>query len=133
VHTAHLARADLTRRDGIPVTSLGRTILDLAVDSGERTVSRYIRKADEDKTFDLHAMEDLLARTKEHRGQAKVRAALEIYDETPIGPTIGSASNSTSTGRTGRGSPSRKTGNGTTSCCTPVSPAGAGHRAAARP
>ncbi len=28
-------------------------------------------------------MEDLLARTKGHRGQAKVRAALEIYDETP--------------------------------------------------
>ncbi len=28
-------------------------------------------------------MEDLLARTKGHRGQAKVRAALEIYDESP--------------------------------------------------
>ncbi len=27
-------------------------------------------------------MEDLLDRTKGHRGQAKVRAALEIYDET---------------------------------------------------
>jgi predicted transcriptional regulator of viral defense system len=83
-HTAGLARADLTRRDGIPVTSLARTILDLAVDSRERTVRRFIRRADEDKTFDLRAMEDLLARTKGHRGQAKVRAALEIYDETPV-------------------------------------------------
>jgi very-short-patch-repair endonuclease len=27
-------------------------------------------------------MEDLLERTKGHRGQAEVRAALEIYDET---------------------------------------------------
>jgi hypothetical protein len=66
------------------VTSLARTILDLAVDSRERTVRRFIRRADDDKTFDLRAMEDLLARTKGHRGQAKVRAALEIYDETPV-------------------------------------------------
>jgi hypothetical protein len=82
-HRADLARADLARRDGIPVTSLARTILDLAVNSRERTVRRFIRRADDDKTFDLRAMEDLLERTKGHRGQAKVRAALEIYDETP--------------------------------------------------
>jgi hypothetical protein len=82
-HAADLARADLARRDGIPVTSLARTILDLAVDSRERTVRRYIRQADDDKTFDLRVMEDLLGRTKGHRGRAKVLAALEIYDETP--------------------------------------------------
>ena len=84
VHTADLAPADLARRDGIPVTSLARTILDLAVDSRERTVRRFIRAADDDKNFDLRAMEDLLERTKGHRGQAKVRAALQIYDETPV-------------------------------------------------
>jgi very-short-patch-repair endonuclease len=83
-HTAGLSPADLARRDGIPVTSLARTILDLAVDSREKTVRRFIRRADDDKNFDLRAMEDLLARTKGHRGQAKVRAALEIYDETPV-------------------------------------------------
>jgi hypothetical protein len=83
-HRADLTPTDLARRDGIPVTSLARTILDLAVDSRERTVSRYIRRADEEKLFDLWAMNDLLARTKGHRGQAKVRAALEIYDETPV-------------------------------------------------
>jgi hypothetical protein len=84
VHTADLARADLARRDGIPVTSLARTILDLAVDSRERTVRRFIRRADDDKTFDPRAMEDLLDRTKGHRGRAKVLAALELYDETPV-------------------------------------------------
>jgi very-short-patch-repair endonuclease len=82
-HTADLALADLARRDGIPVTSLARTILDLAVDSGPRAVSLFIRQADDDKDFDLRAMEDLLDRAKGHRGVAKVRAALEIYDETP--------------------------------------------------
>ena len=66
------------------VVGPGRRVLDLAVDSRERTVRRFIHRADDDKTFDLRAMEDLLARTKGHRGQAKVRAALEIYDETPV-------------------------------------------------
>jgi hypothetical protein len=83
-HRADLAPADLIRRDGIPVTSLARTILDLAVDSRPRTVSRYIRQANDDKNFDLRAIEDLLARTKGHRGRAKVLAALEIYDDREI-------------------------------------------------
>jgi len=83
VHRADLARADLTRRDGIPVTSLPRTILDLAVTSRARTVGRYIRHADDAKVFDLRAMEGLLERSRGHRGRAKVLAALEIYDETP--------------------------------------------------
>ncbi|HVW47062.1 MAG TPA: AbiEi antitoxin N-terminal domain-containing protein [Solirubrobacterales bacterium] len=82
-HRADLTRADRARRDGIPVTSLARTILDLAVDSRVRTVARFIQRAEDEKTFDLRAMDDLLARTKGHRGQAKVRLALEIYDGAP--------------------------------------------------
>jgi hypothetical protein len=42
------------------VTSPARTILDLAVDWRERIVGRFIRRADDDKNFDLRAMEDLL-------------------------------------------------------------------------
>jgi hypothetical protein len=83
VHRADLERADLTRRDGIPVTSLARTILDLAVNSRERTVSRLIRQADDDKNFDLRAMEGLLDRSRGHKGRAKVLAALEIYEDRP--------------------------------------------------
>ena len=45
---------------------------------------RFIRQADDDKNFDLRAMEDLLERTRGHKGRAKVLAALEIYDETPV-------------------------------------------------
>jgi len=84
VHTADLARADLARRDGIPVTSLSRTILDVAVKSRARTVRRHIQLAEDLQLFDLNAMNDLLERTKGHRGQAKVRAALELYDEKPV-------------------------------------------------
>jgi predicted transcriptional regulator of viral defense system len=84
VHTADLAPADLTRRDGIPVTSLSRAILDMAVTSRPRTVGRHIQLADDLQVFDLREMHDLLERSKGHRGRAKVRAALETYDERPV-------------------------------------------------
>jgi hypothetical protein len=84
VHRADLAPADLTRRDGIPVTSLSRTVLDVAVTSRPRTVRRHIQLADDLGVFDLREMEDLLGRTRGHRGQAKVRAALELYEERPV-------------------------------------------------
>jgi hypothetical protein len=83
-HVADLGRVDLTRRDGIPVTSLSRTILDMAVTSRQRTVARHIRIADDAKLFDLREMHDLLGRTKGHRGQARVRAALDLYEETSV-------------------------------------------------
>jgi hypothetical protein len=84
VHTADLARADLARRDEIPVTSLSRTILDVAVTSRARIVRRHIQIAEDLKVFDLREMNDLLERTKGHRGQAKVLAALELHDERPV-------------------------------------------------
>jgi hypothetical protein len=84
VHRADLQQRDLARQDGIPVTSLSRTILDVAVTSRLRTVRRHIQLADDLKLFDLREMEDLLERTKGHRGRAKVLAALDLYDETPV-------------------------------------------------
>jgi hypothetical protein len=84
VHTADLAPVDRTIRDGIPITSLSRTILDSAVDRPERTVGRYIQRADDAKVFDRRAMVELLDRTSGHRGRAGVLAALEIYRETPV-------------------------------------------------
>lgn len=84
VHRADLARVDLARRDRIPVTSLSRTILDVAVTSRPRTVRRHVQIADDLKLFDLREMNDLLERTKGHRGQAKVRAALALYEEKPV-------------------------------------------------
>jgi hypothetical protein len=83
-HTADLAPADRARREGIPVTSVSRTILDVAVRSRPRTVRRHLQVADDLKVFDLREMQDLLERTKGHGGQAKVRAALNLYEERPV-------------------------------------------------
>jgi hypothetical protein len=79
VHRSELAAVDRTVRDGIPVTSLPRTILDLAVDSRPKTVGRFIELADELKVFDLREMRELLDRSNGHRGAGKVRAALDAY------------------------------------------------------
>ena len=78
-HTADLPPADRTVRDGIPVTSPARTILDISVGSRPRTVGRYIERADDAKVFDLREMRELLDRCKGHRGVAPVQAALDAY------------------------------------------------------
>lgn len=83
-HHADLALVDRTTRDGIPVTSLARTILDLAADLRPRAVERFIQRANDGKLFDLRAMQDLLDRTKGHRGGPNVRAALDLYSETAV-------------------------------------------------
>lgn len=82
-HQVDLPSVDRVVRDGIPVTSLARTILDVAAESRPQTVKGFIRRADDDKHFDLRAMHDLLERTVGHRGHAKVLAALDIYEDTP--------------------------------------------------
>ncbi len=79
VHRSDLAEVDRVTRDGIPVTSLSRTILDLAVDSHPKTLARYIERADAAKVLDLRQMRDLLDRSTGHHGEPTVRAALAAY------------------------------------------------------
>jgi hypothetical protein len=74
-----LAGADRTVRDGIPVTSLARTILDLAVDGSALDIRRQIQRADDFKVFDLRDLRGLLDRSNGHRGKPKVEAVLEAY------------------------------------------------------
>jgi hypothetical protein len=84
VHRADLARVDLARRDRIPITSLSRTILDVAVTSRQRTVRRYLQRAEDLQLFDLREMNDLLGRNTRHRGRTKVLTALELHDEQSV-------------------------------------------------
>jgi hypothetical protein len=79
VHHSDLAPADRTIRDGIPVTSVSRTILDLSIGRSTREIGRYIESADDGKVFDLREMRGLLERSNGHRGVAKVQAALDAY------------------------------------------------------
>jgi Transcriptional regulator, AbiEi antitoxin len=79
VHRAGLAPADRTLRDGLPVTSLPRTILDLSIDRSTREIGRHIERADDAKVFDLREMRELLDRSNGHQGAPKVQAAVDAY------------------------------------------------------
>jgi very-short-patch-repair endonuclease len=89
VHFATLAAEDVGTAAAIPVTSLARTILDLApLVDGER-LARILRDAEElgdDKgrrLFDLRDFESLLARTSGHPGHGRLTKALRLYRPDP--------------------------------------------------
>jgi hypothetical protein len=77
VHQADLPEADRTSCDDILVTSVSRTVLDLAVGRSVRDIRRQMQRGDDLKIFDLREMRSLLARSNGHHGKAKVEAALD--------------------------------------------------------
>jgi predicted transcriptional regulator of viral defense system len=84
VHHSVLLRSERALRDGIPVTALARTYLDLAATEQMRTLERMLARADDLGSFDLGPIEEVLARCPAHPGAPRLRAALAIYDETPV-------------------------------------------------
>jgi very-short-patch-repair endonuclease len=79
VHFARLETDDVTTVDGIPVTSPGRTVLDLAPNKSWRDLGRFLRSLDDDELLDRRRVEALLSRTAGHPGNAKLTAALRAY------------------------------------------------------
>jgi very-short-patch-repair endonuclease len=62
--------------DGIPVTSLARTLLDLAAVVPPRVLERAVEEAERLRLFDLRAVERLLERSRGHRGRRALIAAI---------------------------------------------------------
>jgi very-short-patch-repair endonuclease len=79
VHFARLETDDVTTVDDIPVTSPGRTVLDLAPNKSWRDLGRFLRSLDDDELLDRRRVEALLSRTAGHPGNAKLTAALRAY------------------------------------------------------
>jgi hypothetical protein len=79
VHAAELAKADIKRVDGIPVTAVPRTLLDLAGVLKEPRLERVLQRAEELRLFDLGPIEEALARAGNHPGRGRLRRALAIY------------------------------------------------------
>jgi predicted transcriptional regulator of viral defense system len=77
-----LTAADLTVVDGIPVTSVARTLLDLASLRfvTDAQLERACEQAILDGSFDLREIEELLRRSRGARGIRKLRAVLERGD-----------------------------------------------------
>lgn len=77
-----LAPDDRALRDGIPVTSLARTLLDLAATVRFEWLEKMIERSEDLGLFDLREVEDLLARTVGHPGHGRLRRAIALYKPT---------------------------------------------------
>lgn len=76
--------ADRGLHEGIPVTSVARTLLDQAALVRQRDLRRLLKRSEERKVFDLAAVLDVLARNKGHRGAKRLRTAIRGYEPPPF-------------------------------------------------
>jgi predicted transcriptional regulator of viral defense system len=83
IHFARLKVADRDFSDGIPVTALPRTLLDLAATATSSRLNRAIERAEELGVFDLLEVDALLRRAGGHQGVGRLRHALAIYRHEP--------------------------------------------------
>lgn len=79
VHFARLAPEDRLVVEGIPVTSVARTALDLAARQTLPDVERFLQRAAELESLDRRKVEALLDRTHGHRGHGKLTTALAAF------------------------------------------------------
>jgi predicted transcriptional regulator of viral defense system len=67
-----LAPEDRGEREGIPVTSVARTLLDLAIQGRSDRIERLLERGEELGLLDLHEVEDVLDRAGGHREMIRV-------------------------------------------------------------
>jgi putative AbiEi antitoxin of type IV toxin-antitoxin system len=79
LHHAQLVADDCAVREGIPVTSLPRTLLDLAAMLPVDRLRRVIERSEELHLFDLDSLEACLDRAGGHPGAGPMRRALALY------------------------------------------------------
>ena len=85
----HLSRVlspdEITVEDGIPVTTVSRTILDCAAGGDVDLVERLLRQAEYRKRYDALSLPHLLERYPRRRGCRTVKRALKRLEESPSG------------------------------------------------
>lgn len=79
-HRARLAAQDRAEVGGLPLTSVARTLLDLAAVLRPDDLRRPIENAERHRVFDLASLDDLLSRAHGHRGAGALRRALDNHD-----------------------------------------------------
>jgi hypothetical protein len=77
-HSRSLLPEDRGLEDNIPVTSLPRTLLDLAAVVRFDWLRRMLKRSEELELFDLRAVESVLDRNVGHRGAAPLRRAIAL-------------------------------------------------------
>ena len=78
-----VAASEWAERSGIPVTTPARTLLDLAATCGPADLARAIERAEQQRVFDLRAIEQVIADHARGRGAARLVRALGVADPAP--------------------------------------------------
>jgi predicted transcriptional regulator of viral defense system len=73
-----LIARDTTTHQGIPITSVPRTLLDLAATANPDRLERALAQAEHLELYDHRAITELLARANGHRGQNALTAAIAL-------------------------------------------------------
>jgi very-short-patch-repair endonuclease len=81
-HTACLHPHDCTKRDGIPITTVPRTLLDLSAVANERLVRRAVNQADRTGWLNRKAMAELLERNPRGKGTKQLRVVIAAVSPT---------------------------------------------------
>jgi hypothetical protein len=76
VHKARLPADEVTVHEGIPVTTVPRTLFDLAAVISQRELERAINEAEVLRLWDELSLDRLLDRYPGHKGNGAIRAAL---------------------------------------------------------
>ncbi len=84
-HFSHVPPDERTAEEGIPVTSVHRTIFDLATSEDVDAVIAMIKEAEYRSLWDRLSLWDLLERYPTKRGSRKLRFALKRITEEPTG------------------------------------------------
>jgi very-short-patch-repair endonuclease len=86
-HHKALPPDEVTVEEGIPVTSVPRTIFDLAATEDLDVIVAMLRESEHRNLWDRLSLWDLVARYPGRRGVRKVRLALQRITEEPSGRT----------------------------------------------
>ncbi len=78
-----LAEEDRELREGIPVTSVARTMLDMAPLVDATRLARFLERAEHGKLLELGAIDSVIARNRGHHGRLRLERAVEIYRPAP--------------------------------------------------
>jgi predicted transcriptional regulator of viral defense system len=79
-----LAHADRTTVNGIPCTTVARTLLDLAEVVDRHSLARACERADALRLLDMRAVTAAVARATGRRGAARLRAILDDQDPSTL-------------------------------------------------
>jgi hypothetical protein len=89
--TRRLAPEDVTELRGIPITTVGRTLLDLAGCVAPRVLQRAVHEAEVARILDVDAVMATIERNPGRRGTRALRAALAVSAPDPANSAIAAA------------------------------------------